>query len=81
MQSAADRLSPEIIRKQLDYWTLVLGPKFSKKERGKMSFSRFYSTAQIECCRNFIFKRHFPIHKIFERGCKIGLWRLGAPDQ
>ena len=76
MQSAADRLSPEIIRKQLDYWTLVLGPKFSKKERGKMSFSRFYSTAPIEYCRNFIFKRHFPIHKIFERGCKIGLWRL-----
>jgi hypothetical protein len=78
LQSAADRLSPEIIRKQLDYWTLILGPKFSKKERSQISLSRFYSIAQIEYCRNFIFKRHFPIHKIFERACEIGLWRLTA---
>jgi len=78
LQAAADRLSPEIIRKQLDYWTLILGPKFSKKERSQMSLSRFYSISQIEYCRNFIFKRHFPIHKIFERGCEIGLWRLTA---
>jgi hypothetical protein len=78
LQAAADRLSPGVIRKQLDYWTLILGPKFSKKERGQMSLSRFYSIAQIEYCRNFIFKRHFPIHKIFERSCEIGLWRLTA---
>jgi hypothetical protein len=78
LQAAADRLSPAIIRKQLDYWTLLLGPKFSKKERSEMGLSRFYSIAQIEYCRNFIFKRHFPIHKIFERSCEIGLWRLTA---
>jgi hypothetical protein len=78
LQAAADRLSPAIIRKQLDYWTLILGPKFSKKERGQMNLSRFYAVAQIEYCRNFIFKRHFPIHKIFERSCEIGLWRLTA---
>jgi hypothetical protein len=78
LQAAADRLSPQIIRKHLDYWTLILGPKFSKKERSQMSLSRFYSIAQIEYCRNFIFKRHFPIHKIFERSCEIGLWRLTA---
>jgi hypothetical protein len=65
LQTAADRLSPAIIRKQLDYWTLILGPKFSKKERGQMNLSRFYAIAQIEYCRNFIFKRHFPIHKDF----------------
>jgi hypothetical protein len=29
-------------------------------------------------CRNFIFKRNFPIHKLFERGCELGLWRLTA---
>lgn len=45
LQSAADRLSPEIICKQLDYWTLILGPKFSKKERGQMSFSCFYGSS------------------------------------
>ena len=78
LQAAADRLSPQIIRTRLDYWTLVLGPKFSKKERGLMSLSRFYSIAQIEYCRNFIFKRHFPIHRIFERSCELGLWRLTA---
>jgi hypothetical protein len=78
LQAAADRLSPALIRKQLDYWTLIVGPKFSKKERGQMNLSRFYAIAQIEYCRNFIFKRHFPIHKIFERSCEIGLWRLTA---
>ena len=39
---------------------------------------RFYAVNQIEYCRNFIFKRHFPIHRIFERCCEIGLWRLTA---
>ncbi len=78
LQAAADRLSPQIIRKQLDYWTLIVGPKFSKKERGQMNLSRFYAIAQVEYCRNFIFKRHFPIHKIFERSCEMGLWRLTA---
>jgi hypothetical protein len=78
LQAAADRLSSPIIRKQLDYWTLILGPKFSKKERSQMTLSRFYAIAQLEYCRNFIFKRHFPIHKIFERGCEIGLWRMTA---
>ncbi len=37
LQAAADRLSPEIIRRRLDYWTLILGPKFSRKERAKLA--------------------------------------------
>jgi hypothetical protein len=78
LQAAADRLSPQIIRKQLDYWTFVLGPKFSKQQRRQMNLSRFYALSQVEYCRNFIFKRHFPIHQIFERSCEIGLWRLTA---
>jgi hypothetical protein len=78
LQATADRLTPEIIRDRLDYWTLVLGPKFSRRERQAMNLSRFYAVAQIEYCRNFIFKRHFPIHTLFERGCEIGLWRLSA---
>jgi hypothetical protein len=47
-------------------------------ERGQMNLSRFYAISQIEYCRNFIFKRSFPIHKIFKRSCEIGLWRLTA---
>lgn len=78
LQAAADRLSAGIIRQRLDYWTLILGPKFSKRERSSMNLRRFYAVSQIEYCRNFIFKRHFPIHRIFERGCEIGLWRLTA---
>jgi hypothetical protein len=78
LQAAADRLSAQIIGKQLDYWTFLLGPKFSKRERSRMNLSRFYAIAQVEYCRNFIFKRHFPIHKIFEHSCELGLWRLTA---
>ena len=78
LQAAADRLSPDIIRKRLDYWTLILGPKFSVKERKRVKLSGFYAISQIEYCRNFIFKRNFPIHKMFERGCELGLWRLTA---
>jgi hypothetical protein len=78
LQAAADRLSPEIIRKRLDYWTLILGPKFSAKERRKLNLSRFYAISQIEYCRNFVFRRNFPIHKLFERSCELGLWRLTA---
>jgi hypothetical protein len=78
LQAAADRLSPALIRERLDYWTLLLGPKFSAKERARISVRRFYAISQIEYCRNFIFKRHFPIHKIFERSCELGLWRLSV---
>ena len=78
LQAAADKLSPEIIRERLDYWTFILGPKFSTKERKRINLSRFYAISQIEYCRNFIFKRNFPIHKLFERSCELGLWRLTA---
>lgn len=78
LQAAADRLSPEIIRKRLDYWTLVLGPKFSKKDRDAIHLGRQYSLNQVEYCRNFLFRRNFPIHKIFERSCELGLFRLTA---
>ena len=48
LQAAADRLSPQIIRKQLDYWTFILGPKFSAKERQQLNLSRFYAIAGLE---------------------------------
>lgn len=78
LQRAADRFTSEVIRKRLEYWTLILGAKFSKRERAAMNLRRFYAVSQIEYCRNFIFKRNFPIHRIFERGCEIGLWRTTA---
>jgi hypothetical protein len=78
LQAAADRLTTEIIRQRLDYWTLVLGPKFSKKDRAAIHLRRDYSLNQVEYCRNFIFRRNFPIHKIFERSCELGLFHLTA---
>jgi len=78
LQAAADRFTAEVIEKRLDYWTFLLGPKFSKREREAMNLSRFYAVNQIEYCRNFILKRNFPIHKIFERSCEMGLWRMTA---
>jgi hypothetical protein len=78
LQAAADRLSEEVLRKRLDYWTLLLGPKFSEKERARVKLYRDYSINQVEYCRNFIFKRNAPIHKIFERSCEMGLLNLTA---
>jgi hypothetical protein len=78
LQAAADKLSASIIEKRLNYWSWLLCPKFSEKDRQAVNLNRKYSINQIEYCRNFIFKRHFPIHKIFEHSCEMGLFRLAA---
>jgi DNA-binding PadR family transcriptional regulator len=78
LQAAADKLSASIIEKRLNYWTWLLGPKLSQKDRQAVHVKREYSINQIEYCRNFIFKRHFPLHKIFEQSCEMGLFRLAA---
>jgi len=73
LQAIADSLSPEIIRKRLEYWTFSLGPKFSKKERQQMNLNRTYYIGQIEYCLNFIFKRNFIIRNLFQKACQQGL--------
>jgi hypothetical protein len=80
LQAAADRLSADVIRRRLDYWTLIVGPKFSKADRQAINLKRRYSIQQVEYCRNLIFRRNCPIHKLFERSCDIGLLRL-LPDK
>jgi hypothetical protein len=76
LQAAADRLSADLIRKRLDYWTWLVGPKFSPTDRNMINLKRHYSIQQVEYCRNLIFRRSFPIHKLFERSCDIGLLRM-----
>jgi hypothetical protein len=76
--AAAAALSAKLIRTRLDYWTLIVGPKFSKKDRQAINLGRHYSLQQVEYCRNLIFRRNFPIHKLFERSCDLGLLRLSA---
>ncbi len=78
LQAAADALSAKIIRARLEYWTLLVGPKFSKKDRHAINLGRQYCIQQVEYCRNLIFRRSFPIHKLFERSCDLGLLRLSA---
>ena len=78
LQAAADKLSASILEKRLNYWSWLLAPKFSEKDRKAVNLRREYSINQIEYCRNFVFQRNFPIHKIFERSCEMGLFRLAA---
>lgn len=78
LKGVSDRLNPEIIRKRIEYWTLIVGPKFSKRERKAMNLSRFYAISQIEYCRNFIFRNNSPIRKIFNRSCELGLFSMTA---
>jgi hypothetical protein len=78
LQAAADALSARLIRSRLEYWTLIVGPKFSKKDRHAINLGRYYSIQQVEYCRNLIFRRNFPIHQLFERSCDLGLLRLSA---
>jgi len=56
----------------------VLGPKFSKQDRAAIPLRREYSLNQVEDCRNLLFRRNFPIPKVFERSCELGLFGLTA---
>lgn len=78
VQKAADSLTSQIIAERLDYWTLAIGPKFSKQEHRRMNLRRFYVMAQIEYCHNLIFRQNFPIRKLFQRCCELGLFTLTA---
>jgi hypothetical protein len=78
LQAAAEALSARLIRTRLEYWSLIVGPKFSTKDRHAINLSRYYSIQQVEYCRNLIFRRNFPIHRLFERSCDLGLLRLSA---
>ena len=78
LQEAADRLTPELIFQRLNYWTLIVGPKFSERERKAMNLNRYYAFSQIEYCCNFIFKRSFPIRRMFKRSCELGFFLISA---
>jgi len=78
LQAAADGLSASIIRRRLEHWTSIVGPRFSKEDRRAACLRRDYSLNQIEYARNFVFRRHFPIHRYFERSCELGVFRLSA---
>ena len=79
LQAAADRLDAQTLQQRIDYWTLIVAPKFSAQERAACGgLHRLYVMEQIEYCRNFIFKRSWPIRSIFQRSCEWGLYLLTA---
>jgi len=79
LQAAADGLSAQVLQQRIDYWTLIVSPKFSPKERAAAGgLHRLYVVEQVEYCRNFIFKRSWPIRSIFQRSCELGLYLLTA---
>src|SRR5438128_3016198 len=79
LQKAADQLDGKTLQQRIDYWALIVGPKFSTAERlACAGLHRVYAGMQIEYCRNFIFKRHWPIGSIFQRSCELGLYLLTA---
>src|SRR2546426_391249 len=79
LQKAADGLDPKTLQQRIDYWALIVGPKFSASERQVChGLHRLYAVSQIEYCRNFIFKRHWPIRSLFQRSCELGLYLLTA---
>jgi len=76
IREASNKFTAEIIRKQLDYWSFVVSPKFSQEERQKMNLRPAYYIAQIEYSTNFIFKRNSRIKELFERICQSGIMNL-----
>ena len=65
-----------MIQPRLNFWTVAVGPKFTKRDRLNARLERSYFLHQVEYCQNFIFKRNHPIRRIFERSCELSLWRM-----
>jgi hypothetical protein len=79
LQKAADALDGKTLQERIDYWALIVAPKFSQKERQACAgLHRLYSVTQIEYCRNFSFKNRWPIRSLFRRSCELSLYLLTA---
>ncbi len=75
---ATEHPKPEVLSIQSRFSSDCVKSRCLKLLRAQINLRRDYSINQVECCRNFVFKRRFPIHKIFERSCDLGLFRLTA---
>ena len=79
LQTAAECFGADIIEERLEYWSHLVGPKFSPKERKACNgLHRLWAVNQVEYCLNFIFKLNRPIAEIFRRSCELGLYLLTA---
>jgi hypothetical protein len=79
LQRAANQFNARTIRQRLNYWTFLLGPKFSERERLACGgLRRSWAIQQVEYCWNVVFKRNWPIRHIFERCCELSLYSFSA---
>lgn len=79
LQRAANRLDAQTIEQRLRFWSFVLGPKFSERERRACKgLRRSWAIQQVEYCWNVVFKRNWPIRHIFERCCELSLYSFTA---
>ena len=79
LQAADQAFKAKPIRSRLNYWSFLLGPKFSIKERIACGgLRRSWAIQQVEYCWNVVFKRHWPIRHIFERCCELSLYSFTA---
>lgn len=79
LQRAANRLDAKTISQRLRFWSFLLGPKFSEKERRACNgLARSWAIQQVEYCWNVVFKRNWPIRHIFERSCELSLYSFTA---
>lgn len=79
LQRAANQFKARTIRSRLNYWSYVLAPKFSARERlACKGLRRSWAIQQIEYCWNVVFKRHWPIRHLFERCCELSLYSFTA---
>jgi hypothetical protein len=79
LQAAADAFTAKVLQSRLHYWVWAVGPKFSTKERAACGgLPRLWAVQQVEYCLNLIFKKNWPIRRLFERSCELSLYLLGA---
>ena len=77
MQAAADNLSASTIEKRLNYWTWLLGPKFSENDRKAVHLKQNYRSIRSNIATTFS-SGTFPSTRFFEHSCEMGLFRLTA---
>jgi hypothetical protein len=78
--AAADKLSADIIRKRLDYWILILGRSSPPRNVSSSTCHAFMRSPRSSIAATSPSSATSPIHKLFERSCSLGLWRLTADN-
>jgi len=80
LQTAADALTPAVLRERCDYWAAKVAPQFSSAERTAVDLRYRYSLAQIELATDVIFQVPSPLRALFRRAVELGLL-LGGADR